>query len=48
MYEVDLGAHTTDGTVHYAQVDAAARFAIIGGSRHAGIVHLPVQGGVIR
>ena len=48
MYEVDLGAHSVDGTVRYAQVDAAARFAIVGGSRHTGVAHLPVRGEVIR
>jgi ABC-2 type transport system ATP-binding protein len=48
MYEVDLGAHSVDGTVRYAQVDAAARFAIVGGARHTGIAHLPVRGGVIK
>ena len=48
MYEVDLGAHSMDGTVHYAQGNAAARFAIVGGSRHTGVAHLPVQGDIIR
>jgi hypothetical protein len=48
MYEVDLGAHSMDGTMHYAQVNAAARFAIVGGSRHTGVAHLPVQGDIIR
>tara|TARA_B100002003_G_scaffold84299_1_gene78738 strand:- start:235 stop:783 length:549 start_codon:yes stop_codon:yes gene_type:complete len=47
MYEVDLGAHSVDGSVRYAQVDAAARFAIVGGSRHTGVAHLPVHGGIV-
>ena len=48
MYEVDLGAHSVDGTVRYAQVNTAARFTIVGGARHTGIAHLPVQSDLIR
>ena len=44
MYEVDLGAHSMNGSVHYAQIDPAVRFAIVGPSHETGIAHLLVRG----
>jgi ABC-2 type transport system ATP-binding protein len=47
-YEIDIGAHTTDGSAVYAHVETAARFAVVGPSRDTGVAHLPVRGEVIR
>ena len=48
VYEIDIGAHTADGSVVYAHVETAARFAVVGPSRDTGVAHLPVRGEVIR
>ena len=43
MYTVDLGAHSKDGSILYAQIDPAARFAIVGPSHETGVAHLLVR-----
>ena len=43
MYTVDLGAHSKDGSILYAQIDPAVRFSIVGPSHETGVTHLLVR-----
>ena len=42
MYEIDLGAHSKDGSILYAQINPAAKFTVVGPSHNTGIVNLAV------
>jgi len=43
LYDLDLGAHSLDGSEHYAQIDTAGRFAVVGSSPDAGVVRMSVR-----
>ena len=47
MYEVDLGAHSSDGKTLYTQSNQASRFTLTGSSKSAGVVDLAVEARVI-
>ncbi len=44
MYEIELGAHSRNGSFLYTQIDSAFKFAVVGQSHQAGAAHLLVRG----
>jgi ABC-2 type transport system ATP-binding protein len=48
VYDVSVGAHTSDGGLLYDQVDNVTRFDVQSGSRAQGVVALPITVSVIR
>jgi len=43
LFDVDLGAHSSDGSRHFAQIDTAGRFTVHGSGLNAGVAKLPVR-----
>jgi len=43
LFDVDLGAHSSDGSQHFAQIDTAGRFTVHGSGLNTGVAKLPVR-----